>query len=738
LRQIHSAASSAKNAKGFAKDGDSSRQEVSMHQNNGSLSTEPANPTRENIELTMKIDAKITLTAVFPVIIAVVVSLAILIWQQQILQKNVDSLVGGQLYHEASKIAQNVYFMCDGIEKNNQRRLNHSLEASEEILHRAGGVGLSAETVQWQAVNQITQQSFAEKLPKLMAGSNWLGQIASTNVMAPVVDEATRMTGDFCTIFQRMNNDGDMLRVSTSVLKNDGTRAIGTFVPAKSADGTDNPIIRAVLNGETYRGRAFVVNDWHSTAYKPLWDPAGKKVIGMLYAGMGLKAINKELHDSIVKMQVGKTGYVFVLGTSGDQLGRYIVSSNGARDDEIILDSKDASGRPYIRDMVDEAQKLHEGEIGKESYDWKNPGDNKARTKIVATAYFAPWKWVIGASAYEDDLGDVRAALEQAHDRLLRAVMAAAGIIAVVAAVLGFLISKGIARPVIRAIHSLTAGSKEVAAAVGQLNGASQTLAEGASEQAASSEETSASLIELSSMTKRNAENAQKANELSKEACTAADSGVQDVHKMNAAMEAMNQSSGEIAKIIRTIDEIAFQTNILALNAAVEAARAGEAGMGFAVVADEVRNLAQRSAQAARETATKIETAINKTSESVQISKKVTDALTGIATKARTVNELVAQVAAGSAEQTQGISQITTAVNQTDKVTQNNAASAEECAALATELNAQASSINGAVVGLSKLIGDQSDAEEKVSLASPDVTRQIAPVSKSPEALALN
>ena len=163
-----------------------------------------------------------------------------------------------------------------------------------------------------------------------------------------------------------------------------------------------------------------------------------------------------------------------------------------------------------------------------------------------------------------------------------------------------------------------TMAPTKLSAAAGQVSSASQSLAEGASEQAASLEETSSSLEEMSSMTKRNAENAQKANELAKQARAAADTGVGDMQAMNAAMDAIKASSDDIAKIIKTIDEIAFQTNILALNAAVEAARAGEAGMGFAVVADEVRNLAQRSAQAAKETAAKIEGAVSKTAQGVR------------------------------------------------------------------------------------------------------------------------
>ena len=283
--------------------------------------------------------------------------------------------------------------------------------------------------------------------------------------------------------------------------------------------------------------------------------------------------------------------------------------------------------------------------------------------------------------------------------------------------------------------RELDSGSEQVASAAGQVSSASQTLAEGASEQAASIEETSASLEEMSSMTKRNAENAQKANDLAKQTRVAADKGAGDMQTMNSAMEAIKTSSDDIAKIIKTIDEIAFQTNILALNAAVEAARAGEAGLGFAVVADEVRNLAQRSAQAAKETAAKIEGAISKTGQGVDISKKVSETLNEIVTKARQVDELAAEVASASREQTQGITQINIAVGQMDKVTQSNAANAEECAAAAAELNTQAMTMTNSVNELSKLVGGRENSQA-IGAGTPAApvrakeARAAAPVAK--------
>ena len=293
----------------------------------------------------------------------------------------------------------------------------------------------------------------------------------------------------------------------------------------------------------------------------------------------------------------------------------------------------------------------------------------------------------------------------------------------------------GLNRVLTRVASSLSEGSIQVASAAGQVSSASQTLAGGASEQAALVEETSSSLVEMSSMTQRNSENAQKTNDLAQQARAAADKGAGDMQGMSAAMEAIKASSDDIAKIIKTIDEIAFQTNILALNAAVEAARAGEAGMGFAVVAEEVRNLAQRSAQAAKETAAKIEGAITKTGQGVEISGKVVRTLNDIVVKVRQVDELVAQVAGASREQTQGLTQINTAMSRMDQVTQNNAASAEESASAAEELNAQAESMKESVTELLKLVGDArhtSAAKAFSTVRRPKEAQATAPAAKRP------
>lgn len=285
-------------------------------------------------------------------------------------------------------------------------------------------------------------------------------------------------------------------------------------------------------------------------------------------------------------------------------------------------------------------------------------------------------------------------------------ILAGLGAAVAAAVAMSLIIILAINRVLTTVATTLDQGAGELAAAAGEVAAASQSLAEGNSEQAASLEETSASLEEMASMTRRNAEDAANAKELANQTRAAAEAGATDMRAMNTAMEAIKTSSDNIAKIIKTIDEIAFQTNILALNAAVEAARAGEAGMGFAVVAEEVRNLAQRSAQAARDTAERIEDSIRKSEDGVGISAKVAQALEEMVAKVRAMDQFVAGIAAASSEQSQGISQVNQAIGQMDKVTQSSAASAEETAGASEELNAQAVAVSESVAELMRLTGN--------------------------------
>jgi methyl-accepting chemotaxis protein len=274
-----------------------------------------------------------------------------------------------------------------------------------------------------------------------------------------------------------------------------------------------------------------------------------------------------------------------------------------------------------------------------------------------------------------------------------------------VAALLAALIVRAATRSLLRISEAIEGNVTQTSTASGQLSAASQALATGCSEQGSSVAETSASLEQMSTMIKSTADNAAKAKELAGQARTAAETGAETMATMNEAMKAIETSSAEVAKIVKNIDEIAFQTNILALNAAVEAARAGEAGAGFAVVADEVRALAQRSAAAARETADRIEAAIAKSRHGSASCGRVGESLAEIAEKVSAADVLVAEIATAAHEQTQGIRQIGLAMTQLDNVTRGIAGRAEESASAAVELSGQAHLMQESVEFLRGFVG---------------------------------
>jgi methyl-accepting chemotaxis protein len=378
-------------------------------------------------------------------------------------------------------------------------------------------------------------------------------------------------------------------------------------------------------------------------------------------------------------------------------------------DGKDLTENKDPNGKRLFVAFVDKVKAEGSGFV---DYYWPKPGQAKPVPKVSFVKGFPEWGWIIGSGIYIDDVAS------EINGIFFRIFLAAL-VITCAGLLLAYFMSRSIARPVNRIVRDLYQGTDQVSTASRQVSGASQVLAEGASEQAAAIEETSSSMEEMSSMTRQNADNARQANTLMSETSRVVDEANQAMGELNRSMKDISRASEETAKIIKTIDEIAFQTNLLALNAAVEAARAGEAGAGFAVVADEVRNLAMRAAEAAKNTAVLIEESVKKIKNGTGIVDRTNQAFGQVNTEAKKIEHLVGEIAAASQEQAQGIEQTNKAISEMNKIVQSNAASAEESASASEAMFAQADFMKKTVAALSSLIEGKKETKGPGSASRP-------------------
>ena len=332
--------------------------------------------------------------------------------------------------------------------------------------------------------------------------------------------------------------------------------------------------------------------------------------------------------------------------------------------------------------------------------------ENAAGVSVVGSYHFIPLLgWTMVVETREDF------AMAEVNSVFWNMTWITLVILSVVGVIIVLMVRYNITYPLDKTIQQLTAASDQVASASEQVSSSSQSLAEGSSQQAANLEETSSSLEEIAAQTKQNADNANQANRAVKETSNVIDGGVTSMERMSEAIETIKNSTNETSKIIKTIDEIAFQTNLLALNAAVEAARAGEAGKGFAVVAEEVRNLAQRSAEAARNTSHLIEESQENAGHGVNVAKEVGEQLSSIQKSSVTIETLISEIAAASNEQTHGIGQVNQAVSEMDKVVQSNAANSEETASASEELSSLGAELKRMIGGLAAMVGGNNNDE---------------------------
>ncbi|WP_051957836.1 methyl-accepting chemotaxis protein [Desulfobacter vibrioformis] len=413
---------------------------------------------------------------------------------------------------------------------------------------------------------------------------------------------------------------------------------------------------------------------------------------GVLLGVIRLEEFSKKFIDP---ERVGKTGYVYAT----DRKGIVLAHPNKANILALNLSRFDFGRQILAR------------ESGIIEYTYLDID------KIVAFVREKKTGWVIASTANRDELFAPVIAL-----RNLNLMVACVGIFLISFFIL--MVTRSIVTPINQVISGMDEGANQVALAAGEISSASQTQADGAIQQAAAIEETSSSMEEMSAMTGTTAGHAGRADLLMKKVSQVVSEAVTAMARLTRSMAEVTSASEETSKIVKTIDEIAFQTNLLALNAAVEAARAGEVGAGFAVVADEVRSLAIRASEAARNTATLIESTISRVNEGAELVFGTNQSFNKVADSVNKVADLITEISQASREQAAGIAQVNQAVGKMDTVVQQNAANAEESAAACEELNAQAEQLRDFVGELMCMVTGDSGERITMHLSVPGQSRR--------------
>jgi len=354
----------------------------------------------------LKLQYKIIGLAIISALLPVGVLCLLLSMQDDEVASRVTQKIDQIITNYLTQVAKGTYGLCRSTNDLIQQKVDYDLNVARRLIKDAGGVRLGPDKTEWVATNQFTKVQEKIVLPKFYVGGQWLGQNPSMQTPMKIVDDQQALCGGTCTIFQRINEEGDMLRVGTNVATTSGTRALGTYIPAKMPDGSPNRVVATVLSGDTFHGSAYVVNAWYITAYEPLRD-AGGRVIGMLYVGIKEESLGT-LRRSIMDMEAGENGEISVMfgndvGAGQSKAGDMVIPPSGYKIGDNRWDEQDADGRYFIREICEKAVQLKGGETEKIRYLSVDPETREAHARIAYYTYFEPWHWVICAEGEEND-----------------------------------------------------------------------------------------------------------------------------------------------------------------------------------------------------------------------------------------------------------------------------------------------------------------------------------------------